>query len=92
MEEFDAIATNFPFIDSFGVLDVNRCEFVLPCNDQASLVSFDSLVVLDIKVGPFYLEKEAIVISSVICCKNDLISSKSPLSVCGFFWINVTLF
>ncbi|XP_020613010.1 RAS guanyl-releasing protein 1-like [Orbicella faveolata] len=23
-EEFDAIATNFPFIDSFGVLDVNR--------------------------------------------------------------------
>lgn len=24
VEEFDAIATNFPFIDSFGVLDVNR--------------------------------------------------------------------
>lgn len=28
-EEFDAIATNFPFIDSFGVIDVNRWELVL---------------------------------------------------------------
>lgn len=30
-EEFDALATNFPFIDNFAVLDVNWLVFVCYC-------------------------------------------------------------
>lgn len=60
MEEFDAIATNFPFIDSFGVLDVNRWDFALSYNDKTSLVSLDALVVLDITAGSCYLELPAV--------------------------------